>query len=49
MKKAVILIVGMMLAGCASTRPLPVANGPVRQLNIGHWMPNTNELTEPPK
>jgi hypothetical protein len=37
-----------LLAACSSSRPLPVASGPVRQLNVGHWLPNTNDLTTPP-
>jgi hypothetical protein len=27
---------------------LPVASGPVRQLNVGHWTPGPNDLTTPP-
>ena len=33
-----------LLAACAD-RPLPVASGPIRQMNVGHWMPGPNELT----
>lgn len=44
-----VLALGLvLLAGCSSSRPLPVATGPVRQLNVGHWVPNTNDLTTPP-
>lgn len=39
-------VVIIMVAGCAE-RPLPVASGPVRQLNVGHWAPGPNELTTP--
>ncbi len=37
----------LLVAGCADD-PLPVASGPVRQLNIGKWTPSPNDLTVPP-
>ena len=45
-----IMAIGMFLiwlTSCAE-RPLPVATGPVRQLNAGHWTPGPNELTTAP-
>jgi hypothetical protein len=48
MFRIVLLLVASALTACSGSRPLPVANGPVRQLNVGHWLPNTNDLTTPP-
>ena len=37
-----------VLAAACAERPVPVASGPVRQLNVGRWMPGPNELTKAP-
>lgn len=47
--KWVLILALPLLAACSSSRPLPVASGPVRQLNAGHWVPGVNELTTPPE
>lgn len=39
-------VVIIMIAGCAQHNA-PIASGPVRQLNVGHWEPGPNELTTP--
>ena len=41
------LVLSLLVSACAD-RPLPVASGPVRQLNVGHWTPGPNELTTAP-
>ena len=41
------LILALALAACA--RPLPVATGPVRQLNVGKWVPGMGDLAVPPE
>ena len=41
------LLLTLLAAGCAND-PLPVASGPVRQLNVGRWTPSANDLTVPP-
>ena len=41
------LLLTLLAAGCAND-PLPVASGPVRQLNVGRWTPGANDLTVPP-
>lgn len=41
------LLLPLALVAC-DARPLPVASGPVRQLNVGRWAPSPNELTTPP-
>ena len=38
-----------ILAGCASSDPLPDAHGPLFQLNAGHWQPSSQDLNAPPK
>lgn len=43
---ALALLLPLALAACDG-RPLPVATGPVRQLNVGRWTPGLNELTVP--
>ena len=48
MIKALVLASVVVLGACSSSRPLPVASGPVRQLNVGRWAPGPNELTVPP-
>lgn len=48
MLKVIALASVALLCACASSRPLPIASGPVRQLNVGHWSPGPNELTVPP-
>ena len=40
------LLLTLLAAGCAND-PLPVASGPVRQLNVGKWTPGPNDLTAP--
>jgi len=47
LRLALVVLLPLLAAACAD-RPLPVATGPVRQLNPGHWMPGPNELTTPP-
>jgi len=44
---ALALLLPLVVAACDG-RPLPVATGPVRQLNVGRWTANANELTTPP-
>ena len=46
MNRLVLATLLCLLSACAD-RPLPVASGPVRQMNVGHWMPGPNELTTP--
>ena len=41
------LLLPLAVAACDG-RPLPVATGPVRQLNVGRWTPGPNDLTTPP-
>lgn len=41
------LLLPLAVAACDG-RPLPVASGPVRQLNVGQWTPGTNDLAAPP-
>lgn len=48
MRTVLLVATLLVLSACGSTRPLPVATGPVRALNVGHWMPGPNELTVPP-
>ena len=36
-----------LLATACAGQSLPAASGPIRQLNVGHWMPGPNELTTP--
>src|SRR4051794_24621384 len=40
-------LLAALVAGCAA-RPLPVATGPVRQLNVGKWVPGPGDLDAPP-
>lgn len=47
LRLALVLLLPLSAAACAD-RALPVATGPVRQLNVRHWMPGPNELTTPP-
>lgn len=47
LRLALAILVPIMAASCAGPT-LPVATGPVRALNLGHWAPGTNELTTPP-
>lgn len=44
---ALVLLLPLVLAACDG-RPLPVASGPVRPLNLGRWTPGPNDLTTPP-
>ncbi len=44
---ALALLLPLAVAACDG-RPLPVATGPVRQLNVGRWTPGPNDLTTPP-
>ena len=44
---ALALLLPLVVAACDG-RPLPVASGPVRQLNVGRWVPGSNDLTTPP-
>ena len=44
---ALALLLPLVVAACDG-RPLPVASGPVRQLNVGRWVPGANDLTTPP-
>ena len=44
---ALALLLPLMLVACDG-RPLPIASGPVRQLNVGRWTPSPNDLTTPP-
>ena len=46
MNRLVLATLLCLLSACAD-RPLPVASGTVRQMNVGHWMPGPNELTTP--
>ena len=41
------LLLTLAVAACDGD-PLPVAAGPVRQLNIGRWTPGPNDLAAPP-
>jgi len=47
LRLAFVASLSLLAAACAE-RPLPVATGPVRQLNVGHWLPGPNELTTSP-
>lgn len=47
LRLALAVLLPVLAAACAE-RPLPIASGPVRQLNVGRWMPGPNELTTPP-
>lgn len=47
LRLALVVLLPLLAAACAD-RPLPVATGPVRQLNVGRWMPSPNDLTSPP-
>lgn len=47
LRLAFVALLPLSAAACVE-RPLPVASGPVRQLNVGHWTPGPNELTTPP-
>lgn len=47
LRLALLVLLPLLAAACAE-RPLPVASGPVRQLNVGRWMPGPNELTTAP-
>lgn len=47
LRLAFVVLLPLLAAACAD-RPLPIATGPVRQLNPGHWMPGPNELTTAP-
>ena len=44
---ALVVFLPLLSAACAD-RPLPVATGPVRQLNVGRWTPAPSELAAPP-
>ena len=44
LRLAFVAFLPLLAAACAE-RPLPVATGPVRQLNVGHWLSGPNELT----
>lgn len=35
----------LLLAGCGTGHDVPVASGPIFQMNPGHWDPGPNELT----
>lgn len=41
-------LLALALSACAA-RPLPVATGPVRQLNAGKWTPGLGDLALPPE
>lgn len=47
LRLALAVFLPLLAAACAE-RPLPVAAGPIRKLNPGHWMPGPNELTTVP-
>ena len=47
LRLALVVLLPVLAAACAE-RPVPVASGPVRQLNVGRWMPGPNELTKAP-
>ena len=47
LRSALAILVPLVAASCAGPA-LPVATGPVRALNLGHWAPGANELTTPP-
>lgn len=47
LRLALVAFLPLLAAACVE-RPLPVASGPVRQLNVGHWTPGANELTTAP-
>lgn len=47
LRLALAVFLPLSAAACAE-RPLPVATGPIRQLNPGRWMPGPNELTKAP-
>ena len=42
-----LVLLPLLVAACDG-RPLPVAPGPLRQLNVGPWTPGPNDLTVPP-
>lgn len=41
-------LLALSLSACGA-RPLPVATGPVRQLNVGKWTPGFGDLAAPPE
>ena len=41
------LLLPLAVAACDGD-PLPVAAGPVRQLNVGRWTPGPADLAAPP-
>lgn len=47
LRLALVMLLPVLAAACAE-RPVPVASGPLRQLNVGRWMPGPNELTKAP-
>lgn len=47
LRLALPLLLPLTIVACDG-RPLPVATGPVRQLNVGRWTPGPNDLTTPP-
>ena len=47
LRLALVALLPLLAAACVE-RPLPVASGPLRQLNVGHWTPGPNELTTAP-
>ena len=44
--RLVLGLLACLLSGC-DARPLPVATGPVRPLNAGHWVPGSGDLDLP--
>lgn len=49
LKLLLIFVTVGLLAGCASSDPLPIAHGPLFPLNAGHWQPMPQDLNAPPK
>lgn len=47
MNRRFALLLLLLLAGCSSSRPLPVAEGPLFQLNPKQWAASPADLTPP--
>ena len=47
LRLALAVLLPLLAAACAE-HSVPVASGPIRQLNVGRWMPGPNDLTTPP-
>lgn len=45
----IVVTLGFLLTACASSDPLPVAHGPLFQLNATNWQATPQDLSAPPK